>query len=247
MGNNPVQRLLPDDPNGYYAPLRAAWDVTWTLRDLDQPSGNQTLCLFPGLASYVLTRASADASVAFHRAVTFRRGFDGLYIDMLTDNWFTGTFDARLRALARFDCDGDGAPNSVLDLQTQWKGWRNYLVTQLRAAAGPDKILIANTAGPMSLAPLNGITIEMEWCGNDMAACLDAVVSSRAQAHQPPLDVFWLTQAQQVPPATQCKLVYEMASRFNDSSVFAGSDVYDGSDIVCNHSTGAEVSLVGSA
>ena len=69
-----------------------------------------------------------------------------------------------------------------------------------------------------------------------MTACLDAVNGSRAVAHQPPIDVFWLTQAQMTPPKLQCELVYEMASRFDDGSVFAGSDVFDGSDIVCNRS-----------
>jgi hypothetical protein len=155
---------------------------------------------------------------------------------MLTDDWFIGTKNAKLSAM-QFDCNGDDVPDTLLDLQTQWKGWRPYLVEQLRATLGGDKILIANTAGPMSLPGLNGVTIEMEWCGNDMDACLEAIRSSRAVAEHPPVDVFWLTQAKQVPPPIQCKLMYEMASRFNDSTVYAGSDMYDGSSIVCNVNT----------
>jgi hypothetical protein len=105
----------------------------------------------------------------------------------------------------------------VLNLSTE----SHLLPTQV--TLGNEKILIANTAGPMSLPGLNGITIEMEWCGNDVDACLDAIYSSRAVAEQAPVDVFWLTQAKQVPPPVQCKLMYEMVSRFNDSTVYAGT------------------------
>ena len=84
----------------------------------------------------------------------------------------------------------------------------------------------------------------MEWCGTDMAACLTAVEGSRAVAHNnKPVDVFWLTQATMVPPPTQCKLMNEMLARFHDGTVYAGSDVYDGSDIVCNKSAPTSVPL----
>ena len=134
-----------------------------------------------------------------------------------------------------YDCDGDGKPNTDEELQTQWKSWRPYLVAQVRAALGPDAILIGNTGGAMSLPGLNGITIEMEWCGTDAELCLDAVEGSRAVAHQPCVDVFWLTQAQAVPPRVQCELMRQMVRRFPDGTVFAGSDFYDGSQIHCNN------------
>lgn len=236
MGNNPVQRLLPDDPTGYYAQLRETFSSGWTLRQLLQtPEGTtKTLCYYPGLASYVLTQHSADAIVEFHKNVTLRRGFDGLYLDMLTDDWFLGSFDADLAKLS-FDSDGDALPNTVAQLQAQWKSWRPYLVQELRKAVGEQGTLIGNTGGAMSLPGLNGITIEMEWCGGDTTACLDAVEGSRAVAHSPPLDVFWLTQAQMVPPDVQCRMMQQMTEQFHDGTVFAGSDVYDGSHIVCNH------------
>ena len=135
-----------------------AWDVKWTLRELSPSSGgaggtansSKTLCYYPGLASYVLTKESADATVKFHHDVTMARGFDGLYVDMLTDDWFIGIEDAALSKI-QFDCNGDDAADTVLDMQTQWKGWRPYLVEQLRATLGTEKILIANTASVKSL------------------------------------------------------------------------------------------------
>ena len=136
-----------------------------------------------------------------------------------------------------FDSDGDSLPNTVAQLQGQWKSWRPYLVQELRKAVGEAGLLIGNTGGAMSLPGLNGITIEMEWCGGDTTACLDAVEGSRAVAHSPPLDVFWLTQAQMVPPDVQCRMMQQMTEQFDDGTVFAGSDVFDGSHIVCNQTS----------
>ena len=234
MGNLPIQRRLPDDPDGYYKQLRAGFNTSWLLRSADGKL--EPLCPFPGLAGYVLMQESADYLAKFHRDVTMARGFDGVYLDMLTDDYWVAPqppWGPSNLNVTQFDCDGDGRTNTVKDVQSQWKGWRPYFVQRMREAIGPDAILIGNSAGAMSLPQLNGVTIEMEWCGADMAACLAAIESSRAVSAHRPVDVFWLTQAQQVPPPVQCKLVYEMASRFDDGSVYAGSDWYDGSRIVC--------------
>eukprot|EP01052_Picozoa_sp_SAG31_P000520 SAG31_NODE_15_length_37942_cov_32.078297_25_plen_198_part_00 len=72
MGDNPVQRQLPDDPSGYYQSLRTGFNESILLRDLSKP-GAQPYCLFPGLASYVLTKQSADFLVHFHADVTMVR------------------------------------------------------------------------------------------------------------------------------------------------------------------------------
>lgn len=88
MGTNPVQRPLPDDPTGYYKELRANWNMSWLVLDLGNQSGS--LCYYPGLASYVLFKESADMLVRFHANVTVKRGYDGMYIDELTDDWQGG-------------------------------------------------------------------------------------------------------------------------------------------------------------
>ena len=96
--------------------------------------------------------------------------------------WLSGALNA-IEGATGLDLDGDGKPNTLLELHTQWKGWRPYLVKQLRHAIGEESIMIANTAGPMSLEGLNGVTIEMEWCGTDMAACLAAMAVSGKELH----------------------------------------------------------------
>ena len=107
MGTNPVQRRLPDDPTGYYKTLRAAWDRNWQLGLLaNTTTGSSTtnttitgkfppICVYPGLAAYVVQKASADAIAAFHRSVTKGHGYDGLYLDMLCDDWWCNAHPPR--------------------------------------------------------------------------------------------------------------------------------------------------------
>lgn len=110
MGNNPVQRPLPDDPTGYYKELRSGFNTSWTLRNLNKSM--ETICVYDGLAAYVLTRESADFLVGFHSTVTMARGFDGIYIDMLTDNWWVSAELPHALDGIAFDADGNGKSSS---------------------------------------------------------------------------------------------------------------------------------------
>jgi hypothetical protein len=47
-------------------------------------------------------KESIDFLVNFHKSVTFTRGFDGLYVDMLTNEWFIGARNPLLRWLGDF-------------------------------------------------------------------------------------------------------------------------------------------------
>ena len=147
MGNNPVQRPLPDDPEGYFKELRATFNATWLIRDLGR--GMEPICLYPGLAGYVLQQESADSIARFHAAVTKAEyGFDGLYVDMLTDLYWMAD-DPMANPMSKmnvssggFDCSGDGAADSVKELQTQWQAWRPYFVAKLREVFGEHSIII---------------------------------------------------------------------------------------------------------
>jgi len=68
MGNNPVQRPLPDDPEGYFKELRATFNATWLIRDLGR--GMEPICLYPGLAGYVLQQAGVGGQ---HRTLPCSR------------------------------------------------------------------------------------------------------------------------------------------------------------------------------
>ena len=119
MGNNPIQRRLPDDPQGYYEQLRAGWNASWLLRELKPDGAAPTpLCIFPGLAGYVLQKDSAEFIAKFHHDVTKSRGFDGLYVDMLTDDYWVAPTPPwnNVNLTTPFDCDGDGKPNTVKDV-----------------------------------------------------------------------------------------------------------------------------------
>eukprot|EP01052_Picozoa_sp_SAG31_P000521 SAG31_NODE_15_length_37942_cov_32.078297_26_plen_152_part_00 len=111
------------------------------------------------------------ASKHAHRAVVAQaRGFDGLYLDMLCDDYWCGAnLETGLNEnLTVFDINGDGVPNTLKDIQTQWKSWRPYFVAKLRGVLRADQLLIGNTAGPMSL-PGIGIVLHSRmnvhsWC-----------------------------------------------------------------------------------
>ena len=233
MGNLAIQKRLPDDPEGYYKQLRAGFKPEWLVRNLSS-SPPSPVCFFPGLASFVMNKDSIDFLVGFHQNVTIgERGFDGIYMDVLYITWGQAWSLASLNLTA--DVDGDGAPDTDHDIQILYSGWRPYFVQQLRAALGPDRLLLANSA-VASLPGLNGITLEMEVCGTDKTSCLAAVESSRAVAASEGIervDVFWLTHSETVPPAEQCAYVEEMVGRFPDGGVFMGADWYDGSHIEC--------------
>jgi len=75
-------------------------------------------------------------------------GFDGLYVDMLTDLYWMAD-DPMANPMSKmnvssggFDCSGDGAADSVKELQTQWQAWRPYFVAKLREVFGEHSIII---------------------------------------------------------------------------------------------------------
>ena len=138
MGNLPIQRRLPDDPDGYYKQLRQGFKHEWLVRNLSD--NGAPVCYFPGLAAMCMMKESADFLVRFHKQVTIDEyNFDGIYQDMLDANYYWLGHD-----FTTIDSDGDGKPNTAKDIGAQWHGWRNYYIKELRAAVGDDKIIVAS-------------------------------------------------------------------------------------------------------
>lgn len=131
---------------------------------------------------------------------------------------------------------------------------------KLRAALGPDALILANSAGALSDPALNGITIEMESC-LVMEACADALLGQHAVAQSPATSIMWLTHSevwrtktqvallvvaehcltplllpcvmQAMPPAEQCKRVQQLRNAMGPW-IQAGTDFFDGSHVICN-------------
>ncbi len=115
---------------------------------------------------------------------------------------------------------------------SQYIAWAPYFSFHLRKSLGNDFLLIANAAGPLSDPMLNGITIEMESC-LDEKACTDALLGQEAVSHNNGnTGVLWLTHSEVMPPKQQCDQVHKMQQEM--PWVYAGTDFFDGSHIVCN-------------
>ena len=110
------------------------------------------------------------------------------------------------------------------------------MVQQLRERLGSDATIVANSAGALSSPELNGITVEMEAC-LDPESCMDAVVGQAAVSVSPLTTVMWLTHSEAMPPAQQCAAVAKMQAQL--PYVFAGTDFFDGSHVVCSGDDGA--------
>jgi hypothetical protein len=100
----------------------------------------------------------------------------------------------------------------------------------LREKIGEDKIIIGNSAGAISNADLNGLTIEMEYC-ESVEQCEDAVEGQYALSNAPAMGIIWLTHSEVIPPEEQCRMVAVFQKKY--PWLLAGTDFFDGSHVVC--------------
>lgn len=178
----------------YWDTLEAMFDSTWCIMDLaadtcvrfDAPRTH------PG---WIPFGRSADSLVAFAGRVTFGSHggptWDGMYLDNCQED-FPSWRVAMLPA--SFDCDGDGQPNTVGQLQSQWDTYRPYLINAMRSVVGNDRILVANSAGTLSDPNLNGICIEGVGHTISYASAKAAFEAQKAVCHPPFLSIAWVTQ-----------------------------------------------------
>jgi hypothetical protein len=167
------------------------------------------------VAAAVLMQDSALALVRYHKEVTLAAPYDGLYLDdfelMFPASWVSNVVAFTNNS---FDTNGDGQPDTVASLQAQYAAWKPYYSAQLRAALGPEMLLLANTGSPAaSDAALDGQTIEFEWCTasrGGLRACIaelegqHAISSAADGGRRTPLSVMWLTDAKALPAESQC-------------------------------------------
>jgi hypothetical protein len=196
------------------------------------PGQRELQCGYPGLPAYVPSAASAPLIASFVADFFAAAGLDGAYLD-----GFENPSIKRVEcAGSACDFDGDGAADSLAEAAAQYAAWAPALVAALRARLGPDALLLANSAGALSDASLDGLTIEMEAC-LDAKSCTNAIlgqaaVAAAAARGAAPASVFWLTHSEVMPPQQQCAEVaaWQAAHPF----ILAGTDFFDGSFFVCN-------------
>jgi len=208
--------------------IRSAFSSQWAITDLTK---KEVVCLYPGLAAYAWFDQSANAIVELFSNWLNAVPFDGFYLDGFTRLTAYTQNVAPLSGIT-FDSNGDGEPETMDQLVSQWQSWAPYFVHELRLAIGPDKILVANSAGPLSNADLNGLTIEMEAC-IDQLSCMNALIGQKSVSPDAAVSVLWLTHSEAMPPAEQCQRVQQF--QWQMGWLLAGTDFFDGSHIVCNN------------
>ena len=195
-------------------------------------------------AGFVVMPPSADAFAQFHREITFNAtSWDGLYLDD-SQSTYNEVFSQIITSQTDlFDIDGDGRADNVSDLNAQYMAYRPYFFAKLREAAGPDRILIANSGPPFGPDPsLNGITIEAESCHAHSKTfddsvrtaenCAKAFLGQRLISHQPALSVYWHTEEQIVPMSQQCSDVALLSKALGRGELIEG---IDGADKTWHH------------
>ena len=196
-----------------------------------------------GIAGYVFSRASADAIATYHREVTLRgASWDGIYLDELDDAFPSRWKGTIANQTSNFDINGDGVADSFDELDAQYAAWRPYYTQVMRAAVGPDRLLIGNGGAPATADPaLNGRTIEFESCcqgthgtacpssevAPGLAICRSTLAGQAAVSVQPPVSVMWHTHEYVLPAAVQCEEMRHVREQM--PWVLEGDDREDGS------------------
>ena len=220
----------------FTAALAAALPPTAFVARLDDPQAppgaRVVQCAYPGLAMFVPSAATAGPVADLVADFVIAAGFDGLYMD--------GYEPPTVKSVAcagACDFNGDGVAETPKEALAQYTAWAPALVARLRARLGAGALMLANSAGALSDASVDGLTIEMEAC-LDERACTDAMLgqAAAAAAARPsggaaPASVFWLTHSEVMPPAQQCAEVAAWQAAY--SFILAGTDFFDGSTVVC--------------
>ena len=98
-----------------------------------------------------------------------------MYFDnRLNPNIFAGESLAK-----KFDAGVEipGVASSAAEAVAAYTAWAPALTAGVRRALGPRAVLVGNSAGALSDAALNGVTIEMEACVS--RNCTDAVLGQK--------------------------------------------------------------------
>ena len=223
-------------PDAFPRAVAAAVDTAWTVRALP-PDGSDPVpqCRYFFGLNYVPFKESVEAIGRLLTQWVRDKGFDGIYLD----EYFAPTVFARsylgahgLFANLTLDANGDGKADSMPEILDQYTRWRNALTALLREELGPSTVLIANTAGPGADPNLNGITLEMEACAPDPAACAGWFRDQEQIGAKPAVSVIWTCNVQSMPAQEQC----EKAASYQAEMpwVQVGSAWYDGPRVLCN-------------
>ena len=180
------------------------------------------------------------------KSLVIDNGFDGIYLDGYVQPNKVNFEQCELKeegcqsflkANHTYDIDGDGLPDSSIEIYGSYFAWAPAFVALMRQKLGAERIMLANSAGSISDSSLSGITIEMEACNGveGPQKCSDALNAQKlvtaAVDKKTPASILWLTHSNTIPAPMQCKLLKKLQDEY--PWVQAGTDFFDGSHVTC--------------
>ena len=233
-------------PSRFLSGLQEAFPNRLAVHDITDGLPGVMVESYPGLATYVWSNASAFALANFLGDWLLRDGYDGIYLDGYLEPSRVNFEQCKtlqqgcasfMKAGRLYDVDGDGHPDSSAQVYGSYFAWAPAFVALMRARFGRSKIILANSGGSLSDSSLSGVTIEMEGCtgehgGPHMCSnALDAQMIASTAADVEPLSILWMTHSEAMPADKQCAIVAQLQTQY--PWVQAGTDFFDGSQVVC--------------
>jgi len=234
MGDKPGRNCTTSyqcGPGDYSRAISQMFPPKYALNMINSNGTYSIMCTYPGLATFIPSQDTSKIIANFLSKVVFDAQFDGIYLDNTVDvQLLEKGFESILQNID-FDCDGDGKKNTMTEFLMQYQAWAPYVAFQLRQNLGPNAFILGNSAGALSNPDFNGITLEMEAC-LETKVCMDALQGQYSVHPNGALSILWLTHSEVMPPSEQCQLVAQWQAQM--PWIFAGTDYFDGSHILCS-------------
>ena len=215
-------------PDAFSRAAERVASPAWAIRRLPADGGAPIpVCWYGFGPMHVHTAASNAALVPFLAGWVRDHGFDGIYLDEYFQTFRYDLYLAGYPAGTLFDATGDGRADTAAAMESSYLKFRPLFTKGLRAALGPDAIMVANTITAVDPS-LNGLTIEA--CDEE-SVCAAKFAAQAKVAHAPMVSVMWLKGSS----PNECSNAASLRARF--PFLLEGTDFYDGTHVVCNHTT----------
>eukprot|EP00944_MAST-04C_sp_MAST-4C-sp1_P000369 g369.t1 len=249
MGDKPGRNCTTTyacGPSSFLANLQGIFLKKFAVHDITKGLPGVMVESYPGLAKYVWNSKSTPLLANFLSSWVIDNGFDGIYLDGYVQPNKVNFEQCELKeegcqsflkANHTYDIDGDGLPDSSIEIYGSYFAWAPAFVALMRQKLGAERIILANSAGSISDSSLSGITIEMEACNGveGPQKCSDALNAQKlvtaAVDKKTPASILWLTHSNTIPAPMQCKLLKKLQDEY--PWVQAGTDFFDGSHVTC--------------
>jgi hypothetical protein len=223
----------PPNNNPFVKELNQIFPPTLAIRQLHPQNNSYSLIQgYPGLASYMWTSKTTPLLHSFLSTWVQAIGFDGIYLD----GYGRQTFDDLPNT--GYDYDGDGVPETAVQVQNLYNGFAPAFVAMMRNTLGRKALILANSGEANTDVSLSGLTIELEGCTavhggkKTCGASLSGQDLAVTSVGRESLSVLWLTHSNEMSPNEQCTFAKKMQDMY--PFVQEGTDFFDGSHIVCN-------------